>query len=277
MKFCSEVLICQKTILLDLGTSMPVTNSRVRFYVGRLNATPPIIWDRIKERPEKFDWRFRKIKLPEYITDEQRQALSQMNDDWARLRALREYVSDHIKRTTPEQREDVFKWIVKSWGGIRGGDDEAFSRWVHQLSGLKRETIEEFFKVEERKRPSSWSKILSFIDHRYYPVYDARNAVALNIILEETNVKWRFYMPGTQNTDVPKAVTRIRALLDKTFVGHHNQYAYYREYRNLLLSIVKQCDDVRDVLEVEMHLFAHSLPIIKGYIKEHNLDIDVDE
>lgn len=255
---------------------MPARHGRVRFYVGRLEFVPPIVWDRIKTRPEKFDWRFDPKKLPDFITPEERSTLTTINDSWERNRELRRIVAKHMQHTTRERRKDIFKWIVKDWGGIRGGNDDVFPQWVAELSDFKRERIEKFFQNEERDRPSSWSKILSFIEHRYYPVYDARNAVALNIILEETDLKWRFFMPGTQNKEVPKAVEAIRDQLKEVFKGHHIQYAYYREYRNLLLAI-KEHADLSDVLEVEMHLFAHSMNIIKDYIRENNLDVAIDE
>jgi len=255
---------------------MSVTRSRVRFYVGRISNVPPVIWDRIKERPANFEWRFDPKKLPDFLTDDDRAELTSINDSWERNRKLRELVSKHMRKKTREMREDIFKWIVKDWGGIRGGNDDVFAEWVAELGVFERKRIEDFFKNEERDRPSSWSKILSFIDHRYYPVYDARNAVALNIILEETDLKWRFFMPGTQNKEVPKAVDAIRDQLKKVFKGHHIQYAYYREYRNLLLQ-VKEHAGLKDVLEAEMHLFAHSIDIIKAYIAENKLNISVEE
>lgn len=254
---------------------MPAKHGRVRFYVGRLTNVPPVVWDRIKERPEEFDWRFDASKLPEFVTADDRAVLTGINDSWERNRELRKVVSKRMKHTTHERREEIFKWIVKDWGGIRGGNDEVFPQWVSELGVFERERIEAFFKNEERDRPSSWSKILSFIDYRYYPVYDARNAVALNIILEETDLKWRFFMPGTQNKEVPKAVDAIRDRLKEVFKGHHIQYAYYREYRNLLLAI-KEHANLSDVLEVEMHLFAHSMDIINAYIAEQQLDIAVE-
>lgn len=254
---------------------MSAKQSRVRFYVGRIANVPPVVWERIKTRPDKFDWRFDPKKLPEFISSEESLTLTTINDSWERNRELRKIVAKHMQNTTRERREDIYKWIVKDWGGIRAGNDDVFPRWVAELSYFDREDIERFFKREEKDRPSSWSKILSFINYRYYPVYDARNAVALNIILEETDLKWRFFMPGTQNKEVPTAVEAIRDQLKEVFKGRHIQYAYYREYRNLLLA-TKEHADLSDVLEVEMHLFANSMNIIKDYIRENNLDIKLD-
>lgn len=243
---------------------MGLMDSRIRYPLGRVSLAADVVWERIRERPPGFDFKFNPKKLPAEVTADEMKELAAINDTWQQNRALRKIISQHMRRSTQERREEIFKWIVKMWGGIRGGKDDTFGTWVRELSYFDEDRVKAFYVKREDKRPSSWSKILSFADHTQYPIYDARNAVALNVILEGTKVEGRFRMPATRNKEVPTAVDELKDILHQRFEGRRVRYAYYKEYRNLLRAIEKQFK-LEDVLEVEMHLFAHSMSIITSF------------
>lgn len=243
---------------------MGLMDSRIRYPLGRVSIAAGLVWDRIKERPPKFRFNLNFKKLPSEITADERSHLMSIEDTWERNREVRKLISQHMRRATQERREEIFKWIVKTWGGIRGGNDGIFAEWVKELSYFDRDRVEKFYFTREDHRPSSWSKIISFADYKFYPVYDARATVALNVLLEGTNIEGRFHMPATRNKEVPKAVEKLKDELERKFEGRRVRYAYYREYRNLMRAIEKHAR-LDDVLQVEMHLFANSLPIIRSY------------
>ena len=245
---------------------MGLEDSRVRYPLGRVSIAAGLVWDKIKERPPKFKFNLNFKNLPSEITSKERKHLMSFEDTWERNREVRKIISQHMRRATQERREILFKWIVKDWGGIRGGNDDIFQTWVEELSYFDQPRVEKFYFTREDHRPSSWSKIISFADHKFYPVYDARATVALNVLLEGTKIEGRFHMPETRNKEVPKAVDKLKDELKWKFDGRRVRYAYYREYRNLLRAIEKHAG-LQDVLQVEMHLFSHSIPIIKDYNK----------
>jgi hypothetical protein len=90
------------------------------------------------------------------------------------------------------------KWIIREWGGIKGGPDDAPGEWMEALGGFEDETISNFIVKNGTKRISSWSKLLAFADSAKHAIYDALTSVALNCALRRLRDNRRFYMPAGQ-------------------------------------------------------------------------------
>lgn len=76
------------TFRIRVESKMPSNSSRGRFYVGRSFRVLPIVWDRIKTCPNKFDWRFDPRKPADFINHEERATLTTSNDSWESSREM---------------------------------------------------------------------------------------------------------------------------------------------------------------------------------------------
>lgn len=112
-------------------------------------------------------------------------------------RVLREVVSPYLRHYSRKRRERLFHWIVVEWGRIGSGGN-GLDECVRALGDFDRKQVSAFIKHKARDRIAGWSKVLSFVDHLNYPVYDARNAIALNVLLDPRGNIGRFFMPSTQ-------------------------------------------------------------------------------
>lgn len=181
----------------------------------------------------------------------------------AQNRVLREVVSPYLRHYSSQRREDLFRWIIVEWGQIKSGGN-GLGEWVRALGNYDRDQVSAFIKSKGKNRVASWSKVLSFIDHLNYPVYDARNAIALNALLDPRGNIGRFYMPPTQNTTVPTAVKIVRKKLSAAVGTNKLKFAQYEEYRGLIHAMARVKGT--DILDVEMQLFADSVRLAQDYI-----------
>jgi hypothetical protein len=108
---------------------------------------------------------------------------------------IKERVGEKLKqeqKSNPGAFIELCKWVVKDWGGIKGGKDQ-------QLAGL----ITTFLKDDKPsfERIASTSKVGSLIFPEKYIIYDSRVTSALNwIILSENAGKKFFPIPSGRNS-----------------------------------------------------------------------------
>ena len=94
----------------------------------------------------------------------------------------------------PHIREEITKWIISEWGGIRGN---------------RKSTLNNYYRQSLQKSPAtplkgiaSFSKVLAVKDPENYAIYDARVAVSVNAvqIIAKTDKGVAFpYLAGRNN------------------------------------------------------------------------------
>jgi hypothetical protein len=152
-------------------------------------------------------------------------------------------------KTNPSLKVEVVKYIVSTWGGIRG-------------NSLKK--IEDYATFTDKqiidlgtKGIASWSKVLSLRNPDLYPIYDARVATALNIlqVINQTKDKYPFPLLSSQNKNIKEANTVLRTLLK--LWDYDDKKKFYIDYCTLLRQVVSEISD-KDIkiCTIEMMLFA---------------------
>ena len=183
----------------------------------------------------------------------------------SRNRALRQAVSRYLIGGPRAMRERAALWVIKDWGGIEKGHD-SIPEWLSQLKQFGDADVRRFVSVMKTDRIASWSKLLSFADYTKYPIYDARTATALNVLLFHTGNKLLFKFPPTQNTKIPKAIKDVHQALLRHWrmIKKRPRYSGYNPYCNLLHAVANRAGT--DVLEVEMRLFANAVTLAANFV-----------
>lgn len=228
------------------------------------------IWRKVGSYAGQY-WRLPRNKglLGSLIGPEKVTTLYLMGDSAERNIHLRTLLVKPLKSRNPAVRLDAIRWIVYSWGGVRGkrGKEEA---WVDELKNYQPDVVEKFINEKGKDRIASWSKVLGFADSSSYAIYDARVAMSLNAILDDIGHTHRFYMPPPSAKDLPKYFTHMKAHIKQVFAGKRQMYYYYEEYMDLLGDVVKK-GLAKNVLDAEMRLFASSDVLSQQYATKYNL------
>lgn len=159
-------------------------------------------------------------------------------------------------RESPARRLELVRYIVSTWGGIRGNSEDTLKRYslLHPpVASLPLKGV------------ASYSKVLGMIDPDEYAIYDARVAVALNAVqlLARISKGYFFpYLPGRNNI-VGNSVTKRgfsqdsrfkwgSALFDGwTVVENDKAYLRYLE----TLKVVSKSEGI-PIYTLEMTLFS---------------------
>jgi hypothetical protein len=155
------------------------------------------------------------------------------------------------------------KWIIKDWGGIKGGPDTAPGEWMEGLGAFEDEEISNFIVKNGTKRISSWSKLLAFADSEKHAIYDALTSVALNCALRRLRDNRRFSMPAGQNNLITEARLRLLRLdreqkVAKDSIGYHD----YIE----LLAAFTMSGLAPSLLRAEMAVYANATHITHEFL-----------
>ena len=169
------------------------------------------------------------------------------------------------------KRVKAIKWIVVEWGRINKGSAD-LENWVDLLKDYDDKTIEDFVKSFKKERVASWSKVLAFADSTKYAILDSRVALSLNIILENVNYPHRFIMPPSRVEDVNELFKLVKNNLDKK---PKHKYLDYLDYLELLRAIEKNTS--KNILDIEMRLFANTDRLASEYAKKHNIAYKEDK
>lgn len=226
-------------------------------------AVVDLVWSRISAT-RSHQWSSSLPSLASHIRRDEIALLEQEADSWVQNRELRKVISRYLRTSDQAVREGLIRWIVQVWGGIRGGDKEAPKEWVTEFGDFDDGQVDVFMHSWRDRRLASWTKVLAFAAHDKFPIYDAQNALTLNVILAEAGHRIRFKVPDSQVTGLndlrDHLNRRERAILGVKTIRWHR----YPKYLELLHAITKQ-KNREDVLETEMHLFANSLHILRDY------------
>jgi len=188
--------------------------------------------------------------------------------DWQRNIGLRKEVGrlwrEAVETGNISLSFDLARWIVKDWGGIKNISDSTIGK--HNFAALNKLYSLKFDHI------SSKSKVITLPDPYTYQIYDARVAVALNVmqLAADTGVRIYFEIPDTQITWIANSENSFHARLPKEafikdfgFVAMQKNdiYAYYTK---LLLKLCIEMQPQLDPIEVEMALFALAMPFSKN-------------
>lgn len=112
--------------------------------------------------------------------------------DGLRLRKKVEEILSKSKIDNPEKFQELCLWIIKDWGGIKGGKKE---NTINLINSFKDKNIINFERI------ASSSKVASFMYPKKYIIYDSRVAYALNWIILAENAGEKFFpIPEGRNS-----------------------------------------------------------------------------
>lgn len=222
-----------------------------------------LVWSQISSS-RNHQWNSNLPSLTPHIPAAEIEALERETDSWVQNRQLRSLVSRYLRSSDAPVREGLIRWIVQVWGRIRGGDKEAPKEWATELGRFDDEQVGAFMQCWRDRRLASWTKVLSFAAHEKFPIYDAQNALTLNVILAEAGHRIRFKVPDSQVVGLNELRDHLNRR-ERTRLGVGSlTWHRYPKYLDLLHNVTKKAARP-DVLETEMHLFANSLHILRDF------------
>lgn len=92
---------------------------------------------------------------------------------------LREKMKTELEYAEGEKRNQIAKWIVKKWGGIKTVTDNNLNNSIDSAERHHEKCNGEF----DFERIASWSKFMAFKYPQQYAIYDARVIYSLNWLL----------------------------------------------------------------------------------------------
>lgn len=182
---------------------------------------------------------------------------------------LRTLLSNPLKDEDYAVRLAAIEWVVYDWGNVRGSSQK-HEMWPKELKQYDPQDIETFIAKNYKDRIASWSKVLSFADSATYAIYDAWVAMSLNALLDKAGYKQRFYMPPPSSPKLVKLFSNIKDHVGKQYAGKIPTYLGYFDYLDLLNFIVNN-GLAKDILEVEMRLFAKGNELAQEYAKKYGI------
>jgi hypothetical protein len=237
------------------------------------------IWERLP--PVKQGWSLPKDQslLEAIIPKKEVSYIYSIDDTHEQNRIMRTIISKRLKRYPPQRRGNLMVWIAHDWGRIRNGRRSTYE-WTYKLRSFSDADIERFINTLKKKRISSWSKILGFVDQYNHAIYDARTSVALNVILDEIGSPYRFFMPDPTNTKLPLIIKDIKQRARANFrLKMQDQFRNYWDYLRLLKHIQSRLN-LRDITEIEMRLYEQAIPLAKLYARKYKVPVsgfDIDD
>jgi hypothetical protein len=238
--------------------------------IVEVTGLPEKIWSKVGSyKGQQWGLPSNMALLGNLIGAEKTTTLYIMNDSAERNIHLRTLLIKPLKSKNPDVRLAAIRWIVYSWGRVRGkrGKEES---WVSELRDYQPTVVDSFIKAKGKDRVASWSKVLGFADSNKYAIYDARVAMSLNAILDDIGHENRFVMPPPSAGDLPTYFTTMKAHVKAKFAGKRPMYYGYTEYMDLLRDLVAK-GLAKNVLDAEMRLFASSDTLSQKYASKYNL------
>lgn len=139
------------------------------------------------------------------------------------------------------------RWIVGEWGGITAGLDSV-AGWFGALRPFDATKISNFVNVNQTNRISSWSKILAFLDHNKYAIFDSRTSLALNSAMIISGLRPQFFMPVRKSEKSSMAFDVIKSK-SVYLIGGFDEYVF-------LLQRFVELHLADSILDAERRIFA---------------------
>lgn len=227
--------------------------------------------------PVNNDWALPKKSTLKFIDSSIVENIYSIEDSNLRNRRLREILEPYLNRNLRKKDEwgeefdelklKVAKWIVVKWGRIPKSPN-AIDSWMESLRHFDDYYVNNFINRMKTERISSWSKILSFYNHKKYAIYDSRTSISLNIAMHQSDINYRFFMPQPRSSEVPKAMKLIKKYRKDLNYKNRTDYLDYPDYLELLNAFVKYTDAV-DMLDAEMRLFGNSIEQVEKFMENN--------
>lgn len=153
---------------------------------------------------------------------------------------LKFIVSEGLNDSTKD-KELIAKWIIKTWGGIKGISDTSIKNIVENLNNKKYS----FNNI------SSWSKVHSFKNVDTDVIYDSKVIYSVNWLLLNLDNDYRFFLQpegrnkklttfpisaiiNFKNTNLIDVTKRGSKAIEKVYLDENEVYVKYREFVSLL-------------------------------------------
>ncbi len=231
---------------------------------------------------ESFSWKFDTEGLRNLILDDKLNELEAINNLYEKNIFLKEIFQESLKKKNKNEIEQLARWIVAEWGGIKNLSNNSYSKIVNDIEILN-DNIQ--LSLELKENISSRSKVLSFYEPEKYVICDSRNIFALNWLLffvqkDEKTINLFTPLSG-RNKTLKKfnLETIVETILEKEI---NYNYKDYSDFCNLIEKLTEKLD-FKKIYETEMFIFAISVDQDNGipfYIKNELkklLDIKKDK
>ena len=160
---------------------------------------------------------------------------------------LRTWLSAVLSGDDEARAVRAARWIVGEWGGITAGLDSV-AGWVGALRPFEATKISNFVYVNQTNRISSWSKILAFLNHNRYAIFDSRTSLALNSAMILSGIRPQFFMPVRKSEKSSMAFDVIKSK-SVYLLGGFDEYVF-------LLHRFVELHLVDSILDAERRIFA---------------------
>lgn len=240
-------------------------------------AETPFVFDHICKELASYEGQ--KWSIPEDLTSltalvgaAEVEKLTAITDSAEQNIYLHNMLSNTLKHTNSSIRLAAMEWVVYDWGRVRRRATDSHKSWPKDLGLYRDEVVENFIYDNYQIRVASWSKVLAFAVPSKYAIYDARVAMSLNAMLDEVNYFHRFYMPPASSPALEKVFDHVKDEARALSVDKFPKYIGYFEYMKLLNALVAK-GIAKNVLEVEMKLFANAYRYARQYSDDYDLKI----
>ena len=198
--------------------------------------------DQFSRLPEIYPWGFNLENFPNRVYHK-----SGVNK-YEQSRHLRDHIYNAIQKNS-NLSEELQKWYVRDFGGVRGNSDETLNRYITS-------DYQELLDLGTRG-VASWSKILSVRNPKEYAIYDARVALSLNSIQKIYSISDRILFPQLPSRNTTFVLPTQEIIRQSDFFKTKNNKNYYSKYLEMLqFSVCNQ--QYFDIQDAEMILFSNA-------------------
>ncbi len=156
-----------------------------------------------------------------------------------------------LGETDITRQEELIKYYISTWGGVRGNKSDRISEYSSQLPDQ--------LVLRGKCGVASWSKALVVRDPYRYAIFDARVSVALNClqIIDNTDIKSLYPILPSQNRTITHANARIKEIARVGGWTNLSNATFYESYLSLIRDVARECHT--NISTVEMLLFSKAL------------------
>lgn len=169
---------------------------------------------------------------------------------------LKLQLADLWARSPLRVRRQIARYYVIDWGGIKRNSDARLNAFVQAAAKSR---------VPALAGVASWSKVLTASDPRNHAIFDARVALALNVLQLKAGRRERLHFPAlpSQNAVISEAAKALRAYARAAGWTRLPPADVYPTYIEVLQAAAKGLPGPLPLATAEMVLFAHAPRLAK--------------
>jgi hypothetical protein len=166
---------------------------------------------------------------------------------------------------THEERREIFKYYISTWGGIHGNSEETLNKYT-------RSTAKQLVAMGS-SGIASWSKALCISKPSEFAIFDARVSASLNAlqIINDTKYAKLYPVLTSRNNTIKKGIKLIKAHAKKEAWSVAPECEFYGTYLRCLKSTTSGFGKNLSVsvATIEMLLFAKAEELVtKAFTNE---------